>query len=353
MPSSYRPSVDTIREHLLRVEQTAHLASWQRSDFSLQLVLGLRDAEVDEQLRRTASLRKAEHDTEWSVSAAQLIEAVGDPSIYRVIRLVTRATSALPLSWLTPTASEVGTLLSELGPSLRRRAGARAKAPVVFLSLCDLAARFGDPQVRSSLGRLEAASWVERAALDSACGIATPAPGWIDTAIPAWLPKVPPGVLRDPMTGLLSRAVFSDDPHRYLLPPAGSHLDRTLAPALVTLDVDRMKRILDVYGMPTGDAVLRALAEHLQSLVGDRVVRFAGDEFMILWERDGVEELATNAVASVRALRIPRVEAPDETITVTVSAGAARGSDLQSMLAAADEALGRAKNGGRDRAEFV
>ena len=92
-----------------------------------------------------------------------------------------------------------------------------------------------------------------------------------------------------------------------------------------------------------------AIGEHLQTLFGDRVIRFGGDEFLVVWERDDVAEVARIAVESIRTLSVTTFEPPAERIAVTVSAGVATGNDPLAVLRTAEDALSRAKVNGRDR----
>jgi diguanylate cyclase (GGDEF)-like protein len=126
---------------------------------------------------------------------------------------------------------------------------------------------------------------------------------------------------------------------------------------ILMLDLDHFKRINDTYGHLTGDAVLKAVADALRKVTreDDLVGRFGGEEFMIL--APGIDYLDLSGVAERfrRCIGSLSVISPDtrEQVTVTASAGAVAfpdgGGDLDELLLAADAALYRAKEGGRDR----
>jgi diguanylate cyclase (GGDEF)-like protein len=125
--------------------------------------------------------------------------------------------------------------------------------------------------------------------------------------------------------------------------------------ALLLVDVDHFKRVNDSHGHLIGDEVLRALAAELRQQVreSDVVGRFGGEEFTVLLpgtDDAGAYRIAERLRASAANLS---VAAADARIRVTVSIGVAvlgqHGHDLFELLAAADAALYRAKDAGRDR----
>ena len=155
----------------------------------------------------------------------------------------------------------------------------------------------------------------------------------------------------DPKTGQLNAATWQRDADAEVARArhAGSPL------ALLLVDVDHFKRVNDNHGHLAGDEVLRALATELRQQVreSDVVGRFGGEEFTVLLPRTddaGACRIAERLRASAAALSVP---AADARIGVTVSIGVAalgrHGHDLFELLAAADAALYRAKDAGRDR----
>jgi diguanylate cyclase (GGDEF)-like protein len=155
----------------------------------------------------------------------------------------------------------------------------------------------------------------------------------------------------DPKTGLLNATAWQRE--------ADAEVTRALRSgtplSLLLVDVDHFKRVNDSHGHLIGDDVLRALASELRQQVreSDVVGRFGGEEFTVLLPRtDGVGacRIAERLRSSAGRLR---VAAADAMIRVTVSIGISvlgqHGDDLFELLAAADLALYRAKDAGRNR----
>ena len=130
--------------------------------------------------------------------------------------------------------------------------------------------------------------------------------------------------------------------------------DQTPA-SMVMVDVDQFKQFNDRYGHIAGDRALRLVAETLRSNFrpGDMVARFGGDEFSILLPGATVEDARSCAERARWAVHQAAEEVPG-TPQVTLSAGVAaaeHGDTLEVLIARADDALYRAKLGGRNRVE--
>jgi diguanylate cyclase (GGDEF)-like protein len=155
----------------------------------------------------------------------------------------------------------------------------------------------------------------------------------------------------DPKTGLLNATTWQREADAEV-----ARARRASSPlALLLVDVDHFKRVNDNHGHLTGDEVLRALAAELRQQVreSDVVGRFGGEEFTVLLPRTddaGACRIAERLRASAARLSVPAAGAG---ISVTVSIGVAvlgqHGHDLFELLAAADAALYRAKDAGRDQ----
>ena len=127
--------------------------------------------------------------------------------------------------------------------------------------------------------------------------------------------------------------------------------------ALVAFDVDHFKRVNDSFGHEAGDRVLQRVANAARGALrpGDTVGRTGGEEFLALLpgarEEAAVEvaERLRNAVAALDVADLGRG------LRVSVSLGAAARQDDEASIDAlarrADEALYRAKQGGRNRTE--
>jgi two-component system cell cycle response regulator len=125
---------------------------------------------------------------------------------------------------------------------------------------------------------------------------------------------------------------------------------------VLLLDVDRFKPLNDRHGHAAGDQALRAVAdalrEHLRAV--DIVARYGGEEFLVVMAGAGEEEAAAVAERLRQAIAQARVPVGAETLAVTVSVGTAvtRGTtDADRLVAAADAAMYRAKQNGRNRVE--
>jgi len=124
--------------------------------------------------------------------------------------------------------------------------------------------------------------------------------------------------------------------------------------ALIMLDVDRFKEINDAAGHQAGDQVLRKVAAMLVSSVreGDAVCRYGGDEFLVILQRIGREELATIAGRICQRVSEFPLRTRGGEIPVSVSAGLALRTpgqpvDAERLVEIADQALYREKQARR------
>lgn len=127
--------------------------------------------------------------------------------------------------------------------------------------------------------------------------------------------------------------------------------------ALVLLDIDHFKHFNDLYGHASGDACLIRVAHAINLTArrsGDFVARYGGEEFVALLPEtplEAAQEIGERIRKAVANLRIVH-EYPHGCGHVTVSLGVCsvipQGQDWTGLIRCADNALYKAKNGGRD-----
>lgn len=159
--------------------------------------------------------------------------------------------------------------------------------------------------------------------------------------------------LIDPLTGLPNRAAWSERLD-YEIGQWQQHGNTLM---LAMLDLDHFKRINDNYGHLAGDKVLKIIASVLRKRLRgtDFIARFGGEEFVLLMP-------STVPAAGMKLLETLRaaIEAcpfhfKGERVTITISMGLTAfrtGEHSDLVLKRADQALYRAKNGGRNRVEL-
>ena len=158
-------------------------------------------------------------------------------------------------------------------------------------------------------------------------------------------------VIRDPLTGLFNRRVIDETIVKEL-----SRMDREGSQmCILMLDIDRFKTVNDTYGHDAGDLVLVELSDLLRKTVreSDWVIRFGGEEIMILLMDTGIDH-GTKKAGEIRELvEALRFSAPEMPSGITVSIGVAEypahGRNWEEIVVAADEELYKAKATGRNR----
>jgi diguanylate cyclase (GGDEF)-like protein len=158
----------------------------------------------------------------------------------------------------------------------------------------------------------------------------------------------------DPLTGLPNRAYLDRVLARMVEGlPSGARFN------VMLFDLDRFKPVNDSYGHATGDALLVAVGDRLNLLLGpeDLAVRLGGDEFVVVQTvvRDARLEAARLAERLLEALQRPFL-IDGLALNISTSIGIALapddGDNAHDLLRHADAALYAAKNAGRSRYLF-
>jgi len=159
----------------------------------------------------------------------------------------------------------------------------------------------------------------------------------------------------DSLTGLANRRRLIEVGTQELLRAQRSPKAAGLMCALM-IDIDHFKQVNDTHGHPAGDAVIQAIARTCMQAVRaiDTVGRLGGEEFAVvvpMTDCKGGVELAERLRERVEAASIPWDDG--KSLRVTISVGVAQGTaktrSFDALLSAADQALYRAKNAGRNR----
>lgn len=159
----------------------------------------------------------------------------------------------------------------------------------------------------------------------------------------------------DSLTGIANRRKFE----QYL-----DHEWRRLARekadlSLILCDIDYFKLYNDTYGHQSGDRCLRTIAQTINQAIkrpADLAARYGGEELAVILpntDSEGAFQVAQRISISLKALQIPHINSPLD-IYLTISIGVAGyipspNSSPQTLIKAADRALYRAKELGRDR----
>lgn len=152
----------------------------------------------------------------------------------------------------------------------------------------------------------------------------------------------------DGLTKLANRRFLVDR----LTHPRAADADLTFG-ALLLVDIDHFRTVNDTVGHNESDRVLVELADRLRQVVrlGDEVVRVDGDRFAVLVE-EAIDTADAVALADrIRAVASDPITGVEGLSSLTVSVGVALGGDSHrtELLAAAEAAVKRAKDLGRDR----
>ncbi|QSE46042.1 GGDEF domain-containing protein [Acinetobacter johnsonii] len=153
----------------------------------------------------------------------------------------------------------------------------------------------------------------------------------------------------DSLTGVANRYALNE--YIKLLENQPTQFSET---CLMVIDIDHFKQVNDVYGHLMGDQVIQFVAEKLKENIrtSDLLVRYGGDEFIVLIENFGMER-ALKIAEKIRseiyeAKSVDNVRCPD--LKVSISIGVAIGAtSWMALLEKADRALFQAKEQGKNK----
>jgi diguanylate cyclase (GGDEF)-like protein len=160
----------------------------------------------------------------------------------------------------------------------------------------------------------------------------------------------------DSLTGLYNRRVLDnrlDDEWRRAR-RNGTYL------SVLFVDVDKFKSYNDTYGHKMGDEALAAVGDCIEAVIrrpGDVPARYGGEEFVILLSDTpggGALKVAESLRAKVQAMALEHTESASGVVTVSIGCASVmpqNGGSALGLINSADEALYKAKAGGRNRVE--
>ncbi|MEP7155946.1 MAG: tetratricopeptide repeat-containing diguanylate cyclase [Betaproteobacteria bacterium] len=159
--------------------------------------------------------------------------------------------------------------------------------------------------------------------------------------------------MRDELTGLPNRRSILEFARTQL---RVSRMDNTRM-CLALIDIDHFKPINDNCGHAVGDAVLAAFADVCshQMRTNDRLGRYGGEEFLLIMPGSDLTQIPhvfARLRSAIQHVNVPGLT-PDKNLTFSLGAVSVSGpaDDLDNLMKRADDALYRAKQGGRDRYE--
>ncbi|OCZ72255.1 GGDEF domain-containing protein [Acinetobacter pittii] len=155
----------------------------------------------------------------------------------------------------------------------------------------------------------------------------------------------------DPLTGVSNRLALSE-----YLKIVESYPQKFTQTCLMIIDIDRFKQVNDQYGHIVGDRVIVSIAEQLKQNIrsSDLIVRYGGDEFLILLEQVQFIDARLLAEKIRIAISLEEIDlsGSKEKLHVSVSIGFAIGAaSWIELLEKADRSLLRAKARGRNAVE--
>lgn len=161
----------------------------------------------------------------------------------------------------------------------------------------------------------------------------------------------------DGLTGLFNHRQFQKDFFEEL-----RRAERYHGPlSVILLDVDDFKKFNDIYGHPSGDVLLRKLADLFRDLLRecDLIYRYGGEEFVALLPETGLDEalLVADRIRSVAEKESPGFledisKASGVTVSIGVASFPADGTTVEILLKRVDDLLYKAKGAGKNKVYY-
>ncbi len=160
----------------------------------------------------------------------------------------------------------------------------------------------------------------------------------------------------DALTGLWNRAA--------ILEFLGKELSRAQLEnssiGVIMADLDHFKRVNDTKGHRAGDIVLQEMAQRMRSTLRpyDTIGRYGGEEFLVIAPHSDISNTLKQAKRLRRAVEATPVGTAEGPVAMTISLGVTASGEVgsapaESLLLAADAALYKSKEWGRNRVESV
>jgi diguanylate cyclase (GGDEF)-like protein len=192
--------------------------------------------------------------------------------------------------------------------------------------------------------------------------------GWLDKSVRhlndllRWGESARRRAVTDDLTGLSNRRFLEDSVKERFTQGAVGLREMSL----MMMDMDRVHAINEQHGPRAGDLVICALADIIRSRIrtGDIAARLSGDEFAVLLPDTGAEHariLAEHIREQANRALVDVPETPDSDalvpikirVSIGIAAAPTHADSMESLFDAADNALRKAKDLGRDRVEVA
>lgn len=162
--------------------------------------------------------------------------------------------------------------------------------------------------------------------------------------------------IRDPLTGLFNRRYMEETINREI--PRATRYGRPLG--IILFDIDHFKDFNDRFGHAAGDTILSTLGEFVRAHIRseDIACRYGGEEIVLILPDAPLDVTVARAEMLRSGVSALSLEHRGRALgSVAISLGVAvfprHGATGEALLRAADQALYRAKSGGRDRVELA